>query len=610
MKYRKFWKFLLCTLLLLSIVCLSTACNTAQPETDASVELPVELDEETKAAIELRTSIREVAAGMEESFNATTEDTTGFTVTLTMIESAEALIRGALERVTDELPEIQQEEVEAVLQQLYDAGILEEKAVYDLENMMFTYIYNGGILGGVHLQEPDQTRNTASSSSSQTTTPALNTNASNSLHVAILNGFEDTAYRRDYYETLQQDWSAAGIQVDLNHDVTISDLTNLAAYDVIVFSMHGSTYQNMPILAIDEPSTTESDLLYAKYLTEDFSIAKVLYLDGTSHYWVLPVFFSNCYGTDGLANKIVYSESCCFYGCDCYCSDVDSSFAQALLDADAEAVVGYYNSVSSDYSRDMMRATLESMFDGTTLDIALQNSIRTYGADDAWTEPLEDKYPAYPCVLGNADAVLTASTAMESPDSSAPEQDVPDETQPAEESSVVSGTAYPVDTTYIDGWPYVADGSTAVFFRPDSFYTESGQRTANVGFGDYLYLYDAEVSALQIGDTLQTADYLGKDIPVTSITPSGTDLTIHAEYQLSDLGFGVWLLCDASGGPISYPAVWQCLPITDTAMISSYSILDLDPAHPESIFSENPDVSSLLGYISISNAQITQIIFE
>ena len=306
MKCHKLIKIPICILLVLSFLILATACSTTGPESD----IKTDVDAETLAAIEKSTSIREIAASMEESFNTPTEDTSEFAITLTMIESAEALIRSALEKVADELPEIQQEEVKAILDQLYQAGILEEEAVYSLENFMFTYVYSGGILGGVHLQETDDSLNTASSDISNAPVQSAETNTNSAApQVVVFNGFEDTAYRRDFYTSLQQEWASAGIQVNLDCDVTVSDLANLNPYDGVIFSMHGSTYNNQPILAINEEATADTDLLYSKYLTEDYSIAKVMYLDGSSHYWILPDFFRNCYGYDGLSDKIIYSES-------------------------------------------------------------------------------------------------------------------------------------------------------------------------------------------------------------------------------------------------------------------------------------------------------------
>ena len=608
MKCHKLTKLLLCMLLVLSTLLFTTACSTADPASD----IKIDVDDETLAAIQKSTSIREMAAGMEESFNTTAEDTSEFTLTLTMIESAEALIRSALEKVEGELPEIQQEEVEAILDQLYEAGILEEEAVYSLENLMFTYVYSGGILGGVHLQETDDSLNTAATNTTAAPMQVTAANNTNALQVVVFNGFEDTAYRRDYYADLQQDWSNAGIDVNLDCEVTVADLANLNPYDVVVFSMHGSTYDNQPILAINEEVTADTDLLYSKYLTEDYTIAKVMYLDGTSHYWVLPDFFRNCYGSNGLSDKIIYSESCCFYGCDCYCSDLDTRLAQTLMDSSADAVIGYYNSVGANYSRDMMKTTLESMFDGATLDAALQDSINTYGSSDGWEDPAEDKYPAFPYYLGDADTVLDRSEEPEQPIEVEPTPEETIEEEPVPEEPVTpDGNSYPIATTYIDGWSYVEDGTATVYFTQDSLYRENDQLMVSVGFRDYLYLSEDDVKFLQPGDTLLAANYLGEDILITDISESGMDLILNNEYLLYRAAqLDVWLLCHVDGSPVTYPSVWEALPVADEAPIMSYGVMDIDPEHPESTFSANPDVSRALGYISIADAQITQIIFE
>lgn len=623
MNRHEFSKWIICMVAILAMLFSLTACSSpAEDDTDTVEESSVSTEETTLSAEDIAASIRETAISLERSANniPDSEDSSEFTVTLTMIESAEILIRNVLAEVQDELPEIQQEEVEEVLMQLYQTGILEEEAVFDLENLMYTYVYSGGVLGGVCLQESNDALNTAASS-----TPVSNTvtNSSTSPQVVVLNGFEDTAYRRDFYEDLVQDWEDRGIGVTVDTDVTVADLTNLYPYDVIVFSMHGSTYDNQPILAINEVPTTDTDTRYAKYLTEDYSIAKVMYLDGTSGYWVLPEFFRNCYGSSGLDQKIIYSEACCFYGCDCYCSSTDTALGQALIESSAEAVIGYYNSVGADYSRDMMKYTLECMFDGASVGNALALSISTYGESDNWEDPAEDKYPAYPVYMGDQDATLvTEKVTVETP--TEPEITIPDEiileeptidVPDTEESAVATGSGLPVESTYIGDGIYFDSYSVTV--TPDSFYTENGQLMANVGIKDYMYMDDEYAQSMQVGDTLLLADYIGSDVVITELEKTADYIAINGTdgYILyPDPYFGGWDFYDAAVDlPSTYVSEWVSFPVADDAAFLNlsqvYTADTYELSSPDDFFTLHSISTSWPASITLSSEVITEIWF-
>jgi len=176
--------------------------------------------------------------------------------------------------------------------------------------------------------------------------------------------------------------------------------------------MHGGTYMEQPILAINEVPTTETDKLYHQYLVNEQSVCRVMYIDGSAAYWIMPSFFYNVYGDNGLDGKIVFSEACAFYGCECYCTDADVSMASSFANASADVVIGYFNSVEANYSRDVMKTTLEAMYEGSTAYDALSLAIGVHGETDEWEDPREDKFYAYPLFMGEASTIIVADEAV------------------------------------------------------------------------------------------------------------------------------------------------------------------------------------------------------
>lgn len=325
-------------------------------------------------------------------------------------EAIDYWLQEALLLLEGALPEERQQQLAAVLDQLYEAGLLLEQALYDAETLLFTFGYESGIQGGLTLRENSPIIN--SPMLGATADPYVQRcNPDAAIQTIVFNGFEDEPYRTDYYRALYEDWNDMGVGLTLDSNVTIADLEQLDPYDVVVFSMHGSTYLGHPVLALNENATDETDRQYYQYLAYDQSVARVMYMDGTTSYWVLPDFFSNCYGSGDLEGKVFFSEACAFYGCDCYCTEADVTMASALRNASADAIMGYFNSVEANYSRNIMKTTLEAMYTGSTAYDALASAIGTYGETDNWEEPSEDKYCAYPLFMGDADTVLLQEEA-------------------------------------------------------------------------------------------------------------------------------------------------------------------------------------------------------
>lgn len=309
----------------------------------------------------------------------------------------------------DNLSETEQiEKVEADLNELAQQGIIDGDSIKYYESQkMFTYKYTDGVLGGVSLKEFNDEYNGLGAINSQKLLEISGTSAKTGdvISAIVFNGFENTTYRRSYYESLKTDWDNKGLSTTIDTEITVDDIKNMGEYDVVVFAMHGTEYGNSPSLCINEAVTAKKDKHY-KYELENEMIAKVGYSDGDMGYLVLPAFFNGAFDQDELKNDIIYSESCMFFGCDCYSVKPDYSLASAIEYASTATVVGYHNSVGADYSRDVMKQTIDNMLLGYDVNHSLELAKDIFGDDDDWEKPDDDKYKAYPLIYGDGNITI------------------------------------------------------------------------------------------------------------------------------------------------------------------------------------------------------------
>lgn len=232
----------------------------------------------------------------------------------------------------------------------------------------------------------------------------------------ILNAFENTAFRRDFYNSLKTDWDGNHLLTTLDNEVTVSDMMNIADYDVVVFAMHGNTYNGAPAMVINEEVTTKTDKAYSSQ-RKNKEIARLLTTgsDGNTSYkyWILPEFFNVEYAKESMGAKLVYAQSCKFFGCDCYNKSVDYTLGNAVKDASGGVVVGYHNSVLSEYGRNVMAETVKQTMNGMSVSSALDEATDVYGTDDNYesSDPKDDKYIAYPFICGDSSQSVTKVSA-------------------------------------------------------------------------------------------------------------------------------------------------------------------------------------------------------
>lgn len=326
------------------------------------------------------------------------------------------------------------EKVVQLLTKLVETGKVADGTIIADKNSMFVaFQYACGVYGGVSLmpisdelngghdvniEKPNTDEADDTSIVNTFSVEAHNGNAV--CNAIVIDGFEQyKKSRRDNYNKLNTEWNAMGINTTIYAPATVERMKNLAVRqaNLIVFSMHGSKYTltggiKRPVLCMNETVTSQTDKDYSYELKNRMSVARVLCTDGFNHYWVMPGFFTDNYTASSFTNKMIFSESCMFYGCDCQSKTPDNTLAQILINCGAGVVIGYHNSVDADYSINVMRAVVEGSFNGLTASAALNAAREEYGKNDKWSDLSQDKYIAYPKLMGRYDYVLRSESKL------------------------------------------------------------------------------------------------------------------------------------------------------------------------------------------------------
>lgn len=243
----------------------------------------------------------------------------------------------------------------------------------------------------------------------------------------IMNAFENEKYRMEFYEELVNDWQEKGMAIEYDDVVTVSDMKNkLSHKDIIMLSGHG--YRSMGksyFCLMDESVSKERTISYS----DDIAAGRVVdsYFTSGSAYCINDLFFKHYYNSGQLKGSFIFSEACTFMGeskvdsdnLSYYNDDIDNSFAETLLECGAESVVGFFNSVMADYSREFMVYYFEKLLEGKTSDEAFECAVKEYGKSDyeyrkpSFWEYLVDRhafekmgYLAFPVFDGNKEATL------------------------------------------------------------------------------------------------------------------------------------------------------------------------------------------------------------
>ena len=145
---------------------------------------------------------------------------------------------------------------------------------------------------------------------------------------------KDFHTRSDYFKACAED---NGLTTTIKKGVTVADLkTGLSSYDVLYFNMHGTTYEDEPMLCLEEKATREK---YKSTYVSDVNQGNIGRYDGLSltgpKFMVRGTFFTKYYtGYNKLTAKWVHLGTC-------YGMSGTKDLAYDLKDAGAGCITGY-----------------------------------------------------------------------------------------------------------------------------------------------------------------------------------------------------------------------------------------------------------------------------
>lgn len=320
---------------------------------------------------------------------------------------------------TEEYNEIVEQRYQALLEvvtELKSQGYIGEYSLDEL-NGVLNCSYSNGIWFGVMLDDPLQANDIEETD--YLSTYAEENKEYSGYNALILNSFENSSYRTKYYEKLEKKWSDKGLDVDYQDFVRAQDLkTSLDDKDIITFSGHGTVVNTQSVFCLGDDSASKTqDKLYSTDMRTG-RIMKLSYTDGTSSYVVTGDFFTHYYGSDGLDGSFIFSECCNFMGSEKE-AGLNMDFANDLVGCSAEAVIGFYNSVMADYSRELMAYYCEQLLEGSTAAEAFNAARNEYGMNDfeyrapSFFDWLLDRHAfdkmeptAFPLLVGDSDSSL------------------------------------------------------------------------------------------------------------------------------------------------------------------------------------------------------------
>ena len=344
------------------------------------------------------------------------------------------------EEMTDEERKSTADEL---ISQLCDEDIIDpESLVYDEESMTYSFVYTSGVLGSLIIKEwnPEQngagyvqpiinnvlneTEREGRDGSGEETTAVdieskLAASSGSVLGKALIlwsfnQAWDEDSYRRPFYQTTESSWDEKGLETTVEYDTTVESFKQLKGNNVIVFSGHGAytTYKakdssetkTLSSLLLTEKSTSSKDSQYSSDL-KNFRVGKISVKGGTM-YAILPDFFTYYYDSDDLDGSFVFAENCEFNGKN---GNVVTTMADSIYSRSAETVIGFHNSVMATYSREFMKAYVDSLIDGSTTRQAFDAAVSSEGSNDYFTGREEYGPTAYPVFLGNDESRLANS---------------------------------------------------------------------------------------------------------------------------------------------------------------------------------------------------------
>lgn len=298
------------------------------------------------------------------------------------------------------------------LQTLADRDMIKPGYHYDKDSDTIEFEYSDGSLGGVIMYSVYNDQAGSDKNVIDFSISKLTGSKNNIGKAVVFYDFDAESYQSRFpnYTRYKQEWSSSGLDTLIIQDSTVNTIkNNIGNYDIVIISMHGAYFANQPVLCLQEVSTDDKDKTYRSMLQEQY-IVKVFYSgdDCNLHYCIMPKFFSSAKRMDG---AIVFSESCDFMGYERpgAVERISNDLSNAILKSGADTVVGFHNSVTSIYSRNILKSFVDNLILGQTAVEALSNSKKKYGDNDGWRVIETGKNYAYPILQGEGGKRLVSA---------------------------------------------------------------------------------------------------------------------------------------------------------------------------------------------------------
>lgn len=311
------------------------------------------------------------------------------------------------------------EKIENVLDKLEKNNYIEKDSVkYSSESGLVSYKYYNGICGGASIYEFSdningrETNNPSLFQEENVKVNTLSTSQDDNFFAEglILHSFGTSAYRNVFYNDAEKEWEEEGVDISIDRSVTVSDLKSIdGKNEIVCFSGHGSIYEGTTVMCTEETVTDDNRQTYTADLNKERIVP--VFVEGELVYWVFPKLFEDHYNSNSFSNSIIFSECCMFFGMN---DDNSEEFANAFINNGAKAVMGYYNSVGADYSRDFIKECIDNLILGDTIGEAFNKAIKEHGEDDKLPEKDKGKSfyqpkAATPNLRGDKNARLISS---------------------------------------------------------------------------------------------------------------------------------------------------------------------------------------------------------
>jgi hypothetical protein len=300
--------------------------------------------------------------------------------------------------------------------------IVENSIIYNESSFIISFKHSSGLITGIKLWEPDE--NTNGGGFTDRERSAYNSNVNINRTDSILNAtansaiidktpsalilwsfnmpWDSASYRVPFYENLETDWENAGLNTTRVMGTTVNDFKKMSGYNAVVVAGHGDTFDNQPSWITSEKL---DNINMASYYI-DIALGRIGSYDydsANSYYVIFPKAITAWYNSTELNGSIFFSEACTFMGAyNANSGILNETFPNALLSRGTEAVMGFYNSVKADYSRNFMNTVVTEMITGVTARAAFNTAVNTHGANDAQPAPAT----AVPHFRGDNNATL------------------------------------------------------------------------------------------------------------------------------------------------------------------------------------------------------------